>query len=88
MRNCASCTSVTPSSQPTRKQVTCTFNAAKVIPSQVMAGVPSGPGVVVIAQNGSIVCDNTLGTRLALCYAEQTPTIREKLFGLTVKQAS
>ena len=33
------------------------------------------------------VCDNTLGARLTLCYQEQTPEIRKRLFGLTKKQS-
>mmetsp|Transcript_110299 Transcript_110299/g.321227 ORF Transcript_110299/g.321227 Transcript_110299/m.321227 type:complete len:225 (-) Transcript_110299:169-843(-) len=73
--------------QKTNKQVKCVFNGTKVIPSQVVPGIPSGPGVVVIAQDGSIVCDNTLGARLTLCYQEQTPEIRKRLFGLTKKQS-
>eukprot|EP00619_Florenciella_sp_RCC1007_P002961 CAMPEP_0205922142 /NCGR_PEP_ID=MMETSP1325-20131115/13995_1 /ASSEMBLY_ACC=CAM_ASM_000708 /TAXON_ID=236786 /ORGANISM="Florenciella sp., Strain RCC1007" /LENGTH=226 /DNA_ID=CAMNT_0053290109 /DNA_START=82 /DNA_END=762 /DNA_ORIENTATION=- len=67
--------------QKTGKVVNASFNGSKVIPSQVTSGIPSGPGVVVIAQNGSIVCDNTLGARLTLCFQEQTPVIRTKLFG-------
>lgn len=62
-----------------RKGITCTLSG-KVIPSEITPGIASGPGVVVIAKDGSIVCDNTLGARLALVFMEQLPQIRKGLF--------
>lgn len=57
-----------------------TFNGSKVLPSQPVPGSPSGPGVVLLARNGSVVCDNTLQARLNLVYSECLPRIRKTLF--------
>ena len=50
------------------------------LPSDIIPNVPSGPGVVVTAKEGTIVCDNTLGSRLALVQYEQLLLLREKFF--------
>jgi V-type H+-transporting ATPase subunit E len=50
------------------------------LPSDIVPGVPSGPGVVVTARQGTIVCDNTLGSRLDLVRYEKLPEIRARLF--------
>ena len=43
--------------------ISCTMNTTlEHLPSEPMIGTPSGPGIVVIAKNGGIVCDNTLMT--------------------------
>lgn len=64
----------------TGKDMTCTLNTTIVIPSNPMPGTPSGPGVVVIARDGGIVCDNTLNSRLTQAFEEQLPEIRRRLF--------
>lgn len=63
-----------------RKNITAALVANKILPTEITPGIPSGPGVVVMAKDGSIVCDNTLGTRLNLVFTEQLPQIRKKLF--------
>ena len=50
------------------------------LPSEIARGVPSGPGVVVTARMGTIVCDNTLGSRLDLVRYEKLPELRSRLF--------
>lgn len=50
------------------------------LPSEIIPGVPSGPGVVVTARSGTIVCDNTLGSRLELVRYEKLPELRAALF--------
>ena len=52
----------------------------KSLKSQIVPGEPSGPGVVVMAREGTVVCDNTLGTRLASVYYDKTPELRRSLF--------
>jgi len=50
------------------------------LPSDVIPNVPSGPGVVITARQGTIVCDNTLGSRLDLVRSEKLPELRTSLF--------
>ena len=50
------------------------------LPSEIIPKVPSGPGVVVTARSGTIVCDNTLGSRLELVRYEKLPELRSRLF--------
>lgn len=50
------------------------------LPSEIVPNVPSGPGVVITARQGTIVCDNTLACRLGLVKYEKLPEIRAKLF--------
>lgn len=50
------------------------------LPSDIIPQVPSGPGVVVTARMGTIVCDNTLGSRLDLVRYEKLPELRSMLF--------
>ena len=50
------------------------------LPSQIIPGEPSGPGVVVTAQGGRVVCDNTLATRLSSVVYDKTPELRASLF--------
>jgi V-type H+-transporting ATPase subunit E len=52
----------------------------QTLPSAIIAGVPSGPGVVITARQGTIVCDNTLGKRLELVRYDKLPEIRSALF--------
>ena len=50
------------------------------LPSEIIPNVPSGPGVVITARMGTIVCDNTLGSRLELVRYEKLPELRAQLF--------
>lgn len=50
------------------------------LPSEINPNKPSGPGVVLTAGKGTIVCDNTLGSRLELVRYEKLPDIRSQLF--------
>jgi len=50
------------------------------LPSEIIPNVPSGPGVVITARQGTIVCDNTLGSRLDLVRYEKLPELRASLF--------
>merc|ERR1712070_984445 len=61
------------------KPVEATLNTQNFLPPDIISGIPSGPGVVVTAQQGAIVCDNTFGSRLAICFQECQPKLREIL---------
>jgi V-type H+-transporting ATPase subunit E len=50
------------------------------LPSEIVPSFPSGPGVVITARQGTIVCDNTLACRLDLVKYEKLPEIRSNLF--------
>jgi V-type H+-transporting ATPase subunit E len=61
------------------RQMKLTLSAQR-LPSDIIPNVPSGPGVVITARQGTIVCDNTLGSRLDLVRYEQLPQLRGMLF--------
>jgi V-type H+-transporting ATPase subunit E len=54
--------------------------SSKFLKSDLVPREPSGPGVVVTARQGTVVCDNTLGTRLASVVYDKTPELRADLF--------
>jgi len=62
------------------RDIQCSLNTTIVLPSEPIRGSPSGPGLVVIAKSGGIVCDNTLSTRLYQCFEELLPQVRRGLF--------
>jgi len=51
-------------------------------------GVSCCGGVVLSARNGTIVCKNTLDSRLDLCFEKLKPQIRGVLFGVRAKIAN
>jgi V-type H+-transporting ATPase subunit E len=51
-------------------------------PSKDKKGVSCTGGVVLTARNNTIICRNTLDSRLDLCFERLIPTIRGLLFGL------
>jgi len=61
------------------KQMKLTLSTQR-LPSETTPNLPSGPGVVITARHGTIVCDNTLGSRLELVRYEQLPLLRGMLF--------
>nr|BAK03913.1 predicted protein [Hordeum vulgare subsp. vulgare] len=55
------------------------------LPPQRINDTAHGPacsgGVVLASQDGKIVCDNTLDTRVDVCFRQKLPEIRKKLYG-------
>ena len=43
-----------------KTKISAQFSSRNFLPAEPILGTPSGPGLVVIAQGGAIVCDNTL----------------------------
>ncbi|KAF6985200.1 hypothetical protein CFC21_003097 [Triticum aestivum] len=60
------------------------------LPPQRANDAAHGPacsgGVVLASQDGKIVCDNTLDTRVDVCFRQKLPEIRKKLYGQQVSQ--
>jgi len=54
-------------------------------PQKGKKGLSCCGGVVLSARNGSIVCRNTLDSRLDLCFDQLIPQIRGMLFGVRAK---
>ncbi len=51
---------------------------------EVFTFVCSSGGVVILAFEGRIICDNTLDQRLALAFEQRLPDVRKTLFGASV----
>eukprot|EP00499_Haloplacidia_sp_CaronLabIsolate_P014326 CAMPEP_0196782644 /NCGR_PEP_ID=MMETSP1104-20130614/11768_1 /TAXON_ID=33652 /ORGANISM="Cafeteria sp., Strain Caron Lab Isolate" /LENGTH=238 /DNA_ID=CAMNT_0042152887 /DNA_START=34 /DNA_END=750 /DNA_ORIENTATION=+ len=54
-------------------------------PSAGHVGPACSGGVLLVAHKGRILCDNTLDTRLQLCFEQMKPALRNMLFPQSIK---
>jgi len=63
------------------KEKTGVSSSLSIDTTQVLNAQTCAGGVVLMSQDGRIVCDNTLDQRLALAFEKRLPEVRKMLFG-------